>query len=161
MDEMVSIKLFKPYYIKMGDDRMRLILAYKYFSVIINHEEYQFVPLKGKEIKVNVRTKEILNTNARYAFKKEKEVKYISLKKLTEIPDFMKRLEKAIQPYHEGLLKEERNRRQQEIARKKIEQEKQDKVIIELERKNLKRLIDKALDEKDKDTFEKLIKLLR
>lgn len=149
---MVTVKLLKPYYIKMSSEYIRIILAYQYFSLIINGKVYHFVPIKGKEIRINRKTKQVVNTETKFAFQKGKDIIYITMKKLTTLSDFMMQLNEIIKPYYEQPLLED-----SETVKKK---EEKDKVIQELEQENLKRLIDKALDERDKDLFEKLVKLL-
>lgn len=149
---MVTVKLLKPYYIKMSSEYIRIILAYQYFSLIIDGKVYHFVPIKGKEIRINRRTKQVVNTETKFAFQKGKDIIYITMKKLTTLSDFMMQLNEIIKPYYEQPLLEEGK-----TTKKK---EETDEVIKQLELNNLKRLIDKALDEKDKETFEELIKFL-
>lgn len=148
---MVTVKLLKPYYIKMSSEYIRIILAYQYFSLIINGNVYHFVPIKGKEIRINRKTKQVVNTETKFAFQKDKNIIYITMKKLTTLSDFMMQLNEIIKPYYEQPLLEDG-----EAVKKK---EKHNQVIEELELENLKRLIDKALDERDKDKFEELVKL--
>src|SRR5690625_4459395 len=94
---MVSVKLLKPYYIKMNSEYIRVILAYQYFSLFINKKVYHFVPIEGSEILVNRRTKKIVNTENKFAFQKGKEIIYINMKKLTYLVIFLDQLEKNIQ----------------------------------------------------------------
>lgn len=149
---MVTVKLLKPYYIKMSSEYIRIILAYQYFSLLINGKVYHFVPIKGKEIRINRKTKQVVNTETKFAFQKGKDIIYITMKKLTTLSDFITQLNEIIKPYYEPALLEEGK------GTKKIE--KHDSIIDELELENLKRLIDKALDEKDEESFYKLVKLL-
>src|SRR5699024_10255345 len=149
---MVTVKLLKPYYIKMNSEYIRVILAYQYFSLNVNQKVYHFVPIEGQEILINRKTKQVVNTETKFAFQKGKDIIYITMKKLTTLSDFMMQLNEIIKPYYEQPLLED-----SETVKKK---EEKDKVIQELEQENLKRLIDKALDERDKDLFEKLVKLL-
>src|SRR5690625_2055040 len=93
---MVSVKLLKPYYIKMNSEYIRVILAYQYFSLFINKKVYHFVPIEGSEILVNRRTKKVVNTETKFAFQKGKEIIYITMKKLTSLVDFMDQLEEII-----------------------------------------------------------------
>lgn len=150
--KMVTVKLLKPYYIKMSSEYIRIILAYQYFTLIINGKVYHFVPIKGKEIRINRKTKQVVNTETKFAFQKEKDIIYITVKKLTTLSDFMMQLDRIIKPYYEQPLLED-----SETVKRKRET---DKIIKELEFENLKRLIDKALDEKDQKAFEQLVKFL-
>ncbi|MGM8213693.1 hypothetical protein ACLIBH_13025 [Virgibacillus sp. W0430] len=79
---MVTVKMLKPYYIKMSNDYVRVILAYQYFSIVINNKVYQFVPIEEKEIRINRKTQEVANIEAKFAFQKGKDIIYITMKKL-------------------------------------------------------------------------------
>lgn len=149
---MVSVKLLKPYYIKMNSEYIRIILAYQYFSLLINKKVYHFVPIEGQEILVDRKTKQVLNTDAKFAFQNGKEIIYITMKKLTSLVDFMDQLEEIIKPYYEkALIVHQQDRELHEHT---------ELIIKELEIQNIKRLIDKSLDERDIDTFKELVKLL-
>src|SRR5699024_10777068 len=99
--EMVTVKLLKPYYIKMNSEYIRVILAYQYFSLNVNQKVYHFVPIEGQEILVNRKTKQVVNTETKFAFQKGKDIIYITMKKLTSLSDFMDQLEEIIKPYYE------------------------------------------------------------
>ncbi len=149
---MVTVKLLKPYYIKMNSEYIRIILAYQYFSLLINKKVYHFVPIEGQEILINRKTKQVVNTETKFAFQKGKEIIYITMKKLTSLVDFMDQLEEIIKPYYEKSL----------TVQQKDDQinEKTELFIKELEELNIKRLIDKSLDEGDIHTFNTLVQLL-
>lgn len=154
---MVSVKLLKPYYIKMNSEYIRIILAYQYFSLFINKKVYHFVPIEGQEILVNRRTKKVVNTETKFAFQKGKDVIYITMKKLTSLVDFMDQLEEIIEPYYE----EEKNKERSFVVQPKEKlNEKTTLIIKELEEQNVRRLIDQALDERDVNAFYNLSKLL-
>src|SRR5699024_2779441 len=149
---MVTVKLLKPYYIKMNSEYIRVILAYQYFSLIINKKVYHFIPIEGQEILVNRNTKQVVNTETKFAFQNGKDIVYLTMKKLTTLDDFMNQLDDIIKPYYDHTLK-----------RKKYEEkidEQTELMIVELEKKNVFRLIDKALDEKDEEMFNYLTTLL-
>jgi len=154
---MVSVKLLKPYYIKMNSEYIRIILAYQYFSLFINKKVYHFVPIEGQEILVNRRTKKVVNTETKFAFQKGKDVIYITMKKLTSLVDFMDQLEEIIEPYYE---EEENNERKLVVQPKEKLNEMTTLIVNELEEQNVKRLIDRALDERDENAFYNLSKLL-
>src|SRR5690625_3691384 len=133
---MVSVKLLKPYYIKMNSEYIRIILAYQYFSLFINKQVYHFVPIEGQEILVNRKTKQVVNTETKFAFQKGKDIIYITMKKLTSLVDFMDQLEEIIKPYYEKSLMVKREDDQLS--------DKTALIIKELEVQNIKRLIDKS-----------------
>lgn len=146
---MVTVKMLKPYYIKADTKYVRVILAYQYFSVLINQKVYQFIPVEAKEIRIDRSTQKVENIDAKFAFQKGKDVVYVSMSELISLPDFLYQLHAIAEPYY------------QKETTSKNEQDNESAIIIsELEQLNIKRLIDKALDERDKDAFYSLSKLL-
>lgn len=140
--------MLKPYYIKMSEEYVRVILAYQYFSIVIHNQVYQFVPMEEKEIRISRRTQEVVNTDATFAFQRGKDIIYITMKKLISLPDFLIQLHSIVQPYYEQPISDDES------------SENSEDVIKQLERLNVKRLIDKALDEKDENAFYSLSRLL-
>lgn len=141
--------MLKPYYIKADEDHVRVILAYQYFSLFINEKVYQFVPTKAKEIQISRRTQKVVNTEALFAFQKGKDVIQVAMSELISIPDFLEQLNEIAKPYYIDESEE------------KLAQKYESAIIIgEMEYENIKRLIDKALDERDRTAFEKLVKYL-
>jgi|SRR5690625_2036735 len=149
---MVTVKLLKPYYIKMNAEYIRVILAYQYFSLFINKKVYHFVPIEGQEILVNRKTRQVVNTETKFAFQKGKDIVYLTVKKLTSLTDFMDQLDEIIKPYYENTLPVQKQDNQLD--------DRTELIIKELEVQNIKRLIDKSLDENDIVTFNELVKLL-
>lgn len=147
--ELVTVKMLKPYYIKMNSEYIRIILAYQYFSLLIDKKVYHFVPIEGREILINRSTKRVVNTNTKFAFQKDKEIIYITVKKLTTLVDFMTQLDEMIEPYYSENTGSNHGVSMQTIG-----------LIKEIELVNLKRLIDKALDERDEVLFNDLTKLI-
>lgn len=146
---MVTVKMLKPYYIKADADYVRVILAYQYFSVIINQKVYQFIPVEAKEIRIDRSTRKVKNLDANFAFQKDKDVVYVSMSELISLPDFLEQLHAIAEPYY----------KKDTVNKNDI---KNDSAVIidELEQMNLKRLIDKALDERDQEAFHRLVELL-
>src|SRR5699024_6782422 len=149
---MVTVKLLKPYYIKMNSEYIRVILAYQYFSLFINKKVYHFVPIEGQEILVNRKTKQVVNTETKFAFQKGKDIIYITMKKLTSLSDFMDQLEEIIKPYYEKSMNDSPS--QSELN------EQTSLLIKKLENDNLMRLIDEALDNRNEEQFHMLTRLL-
>src|SRR5690625_1002216 len=145
---MVSVKLLKPYFIKLNAEYIRIILAYQYFALFIDKKVYHFVPIEGQEILINRKTKQIVNTDTKFAFQKGNQIIYLTIKKLTTLNDFMSQINDIIKPYY----------KKKEIINESSDEFR--KLIAQLERRNLKRLIDQSLDEKDELTFELLVKQL-
>lgn len=150
MEWVVSVKMLKPYYIRSDDKQVRVILAYQYFSILINEEVYHFIPIDAKEFIINRKTKKIVNIEDRFAFQKGKDIIYISMNKLISLPDFLIQLYFIVESYYA----------QNKIEHKKKQNPELDSLIKELEHQNIKRLIDMALDERDAEKFDSLVKLL-
>lgn len=150
---LVTVKTLKPYYIKVDARAIRVILAYRHFSVLINDELYQFIPIEAKEIRINRKTRRIENIGARFAFQKDKDIIYIAMTKLISLPDFLLQLYSIVESY----LAEEKN----ELEQLHLSDESVLTLIQQLERQNIKRLIDYSLDNRDKEAFHKLVKLIQ
>ena len=58
---MIQVNYMKPFYTKISDTTLKLVFAYQYFSVVKDEELYYFVPIEGKEIIVNLSTRQIEN----------------------------------------------------------------------------------------------------
>ncbi|WP_239544466.1 IDEAL domain-containing protein [Virgibacillus halotolerans] len=144
----MKVKQLKPYHIKADADHLYVIVSPSYFTLLINREEYQLDPTKAKEIIIKRRDKTIANLNVEFTFRKNSELIYITMGELMKIPDFLIILAKIAAPFFiddtatdDGLIEDE-------------------VVIGELERLNIKRLIDRSLDERDEKTFYHLLTLL-
>src|SRR5690625_3273803 len=96
----MTVNMLKPYYIKADNNHVRIILAYRYFSILINNQLYHYVPSEANEIKVNRQTKEIVNLKAKYAFQKGKDMVYLKMTELISIPDFLIQLYYNVESYY-------------------------------------------------------------
>lgn len=135
----------------MNTEYIRVILAYQYFSLFIDKKVYHFVPIEGQEILINRKTRQVVNTETKFAFQKGKDIIYLTVKKLTSLVDFMDQLDEIIKPYYENTLV---------VSKQEKVNDKTALMIKELEVQNIKRLIDKSLDERDIETFQMLVELL-
>ena len=147
---MLTVKMLKPYYVKVDREYVRLILGYQYFTVFMNDAEYEFIPTESKEIKINRRTRKIENIEDKFAFQKGTDVIYITMNELIYLPDFMIHLYDIAKPYYTRDID----------AKQQEEDDMNEAIIDELERLNVKRMIDKALDERDEESFYTLLKML-
>lgn len=143
--------MLKPYYIKTDTQYIRVILAYQYFAIFMNGEVYQFIPKEEKEIKINRSTKKVVNLDSKFAFQRGKDVIYISMADLISLPDFLAQLDSIVETYYTTHNEKETS---------SMERAEIDVLVEELERKNIEKLIDQALDEKDERTFYILSQLL-
>ncbi|UOQ45679.1 IDEAL domain-containing protein [Halobacillus salinarum] len=137
------VKMLKPYYVKEDERFIRVVLAYQYFSIIIDEELYQFVPMESREIIIDRERERVHNVFDIFVFQRGKNMVYVSVTDLLQLPDFLARLNSIISPFikdHEVVTESEETKN----------------VINELEKNNLRRLIDQAIDEKDQMAFTNL-----
>ncbi|WP_407271070.1 IDEAL domain-containing protein [Radiobacillus sp. PE A8.2] len=144
---MLSVKMFKPYYIKEETDHIRVVLAYQYFSLSLDDQVYQFVPLEAREIRINRKTQEVENQGDVFVFQKGKEYSRVTLSELLKLKDFKTRLSSIIHPYING-------------DKTPIEKDEINEVVEQLEKENLKRLIDQTLEDRNYQAFKKYTKIL-
>ncbi|KGX86128.1 IDEAL domain-containing protein [Pontibacillus litoralis] len=133
---MLSVRMLKPFYVKHETTCIRIMLAYQYFSIHFGDDLYQFIPIEGREIVVNRKTKRITNIEDILVFQKGKHMMQISMQELMDLPDFLTHVNSIASRY---------------LDPKSLR--KMDQIIYYLERENALRLIDNALDERDKPTF--------
>lgn len=67
---MIQVNYMKPFYTKVTADKLRLVFAYQYFSVVKDSELYYFVPIEGKEMVINLDTMQIENLAEVFVFQK-------------------------------------------------------------------------------------------
>lgn len=147
---MVSVKLLKPYFIKMNTEFIRIILAYQYFTILIDNKVYHFIPIEGHEILINRKTKRVVNTDTKFAFQNGDKVIYLTIKKLTTLKDFMYVVASIIKPYEINV----------EESKPTVKDE-TNIVVQSLEKANILRLIDESLDQRNEKQFNDLLKLLK
>lgn len=121
---------------------IRVVLAYQYFSLSLDDKVYQFVPLESREIRINRETQKVENEQDVFVFQKGKEYSRVALSELLKLDDFITHLNSIIHPYLNG-------------DTTPIKEEQIDKVIMQLEKENLKRLIDRALENNNYEQFMK------
>src|SRR5699024_10287282 len=98
---------------------------------------------------INRKTRTIANPELEIAFQKSAKIIYISMKQSMKLVDFLHFLNPITKPlYVEGEEEVHHDTNENEI------------IIDELDRLNIKRLIDKSLDERDEAAFYTLLKLL-
>lgn len=146
---LVTVKLLKPYYIRTDAHRIQITLAYQYFSILIKNKVYHFIPVEDKEIIIERKTKKIINIKAKFAFQKDEDIVYFTMAELISLPDFLLQLFLIIESYYTD---------DKEDPKKGILEN--DYIIHELERLNVLKLIDDALDNRDKETFDLLVEYL-
>jgi hypothetical protein len=144
---MLTVKKFEPFCIKTDFENIYVLLEQEHFTISIENEIYHFTPERSKEFVINRFTKKIENLDATFAFKKDEAIFYISMSELINIPDVLIKLYFITKPHFDDMKVMNIN---DDI----------DVIMDELEHLNVKRLIDKALDERNEEAFYDLIALL-
>ena len=147
---MLSVKRMTPFYTSKEDFRLRLVFAYQYFSIVKGQEVFQFVPIEGKEIVVNMKSLQVENLGEVFVFQRGSRFIRLPLYQLLLISDLHLHLSAVL----EGIfhLAPELS----EPQSREIEQ-----LIGELEWENRLRLIDRALELNDKKQFDELTEGMR
>ncbi|KHE73116.1 IDEAL domain-containing protein [Halobacillus sp. BBL2006] len=144
---MLNIKMLKPYYVKEDKRFIRVVLAYQYFSLFIDNELYQFVPMESREIIIDRNRKRVHNVFDIFVFQRGKRMVYVSVTDLLQLPEFLTHLNSIIAPYYES---------EEQMYKDESLQEELEELVVELEKENLRRLIDQAIDNNDRESFLKL-----
>lgn len=145
---MQTLDTLEPYYIKTYEEHIHIVLEEDHFKMRLDNEEYNFHPVHVDEIIMNRKTQQIENIDDMVAFKNDSEVKYFKIGDLVYVPKFLNELTSIAEPYYIYEHLEEN------------EPSEVDQLIDMLEKDNVKRLIDKALDDRNKEKFYSLLKLL-
>jgi len=148
---MLSIKNLKPYKVSKDEKYIYVTLAYRHFDILMQGETFQFIPIEATTIQLSRYTRQVINQSARFAFQRENKIIYIKMSSLIILPMFMESINKIADNY----LKRKASQNNQNSNSKL------DLIFYELERENIKRLIDQALDRKCEYEFNMLVKQLR
>ncbi|MEG0381416.1 MAG: transcriptional regulator, partial [Kurthia sp.] len=67
---MMHVQYMKPFYTKVTGEKLRLVFAYQYFSILKDDEIFHFIPIEGKEMIINLHTQQIENLSEVFVFQK-------------------------------------------------------------------------------------------
>ena len=67
---MIKVKHMKPFYTKVEGKKLRLVFAYQYISIFKEDEEFHFVPMEGKQLIVDIETRQVQNLSDVFVFQK-------------------------------------------------------------------------------------------
>ncbi|MGP4064528.1 IDEAL domain-containing protein [Oceanobacillus sp. M65] len=148
MESMVIIKSFLPFRIGLSSSAIYVKLSVGGFVVLINGKEFHYTPNGATSIHVNRTTGEVSNKDAVFVFRHGKEEERISMYELLFCSDFLIYLQAFIKPYTPSKTTPPWDLDELDI------------LFDQLELANIKRSIDKALDERDEATFYSLLKML-
>ncbi|KGR75999.1 IDEAL domain-containing protein [Ureibacillus sinduriensis] len=146
---MIQVQFMKPFYTKVNGKTLRLVFAYQYFSIVKDDELYHFVPVEGKEMIIDIETKQIENLSEIFVFQRGSRFIRLPLYQLLLISNVHEHLTPILD---QATTPEEKSKT---VSKEKSESEMQ-KMIRELEEKNLEHLIDQALEQRDEKRFYEL-----
>lgn len=147
---MIQVQFMKPFYTKVNGKTLRLVFAYQYFSIVKDDELYHFVPVEGKEMIIDLDTKQIENLSEIFVFQRGNRFIRLPLYQLLLISNVHEHLSPILE-------KASNNEDQLNILPSEKEESEVQKMIRHLEEQNLDRLIDKALEMRDEKRFYQLL----
>lgn len=147
---MLSVKRMTPFYTSKEDFRLRLVFAYQYFSILKGQEVFQFVPIEGKEIVINMRSLQVENLGEVFVFQRGSRFIRLPLYQLLLISDLHLHLSTVL----EGIFQ-----LAPELSEPQARENEQ--LISELEMVNRLRMIDYALEKNDRELFIELTEGMR
>ncbi|MFC7685797.1 IDEAL domain-containing protein [Ureibacillus sp. GCM10028918] len=146
---MIQVQFMKPFYTKVNGKTLRLVFAYQYFSIVKDDELYHFVPVEGKEMIIDLETKQIENLSEIFVFQRGNRFIRLPLYQLLLISNVHEHLtpilDQATTP------EDKTNSVQKEQSETEIQI-----MIRELEEQNLEHLINQALENRDEKRFYEL-----
>lgn len=147
---MIQVQYMKPFYTKISGSTLRLVFAYQYFSITKDNELFHFVPIEGKEIIVNLKTMQIENLSEIFIFQRGN--------RFLRLPLYQLLLISNVHEHLAPILEEASNQAETINLIPQEENTEINNIIRELEAKNLERLIDEALSNRDEKLFYELVK---
>ncbi|MFY0518384.1 transcriptional regulator [Lysinibacillus sp. UGB7] len=145
---MMQVQYMKPFYTKITGDKLRLVFAYQYFSILKENEIFHFIPIEGKEMIINLHTQQIENLSEVFVFQKGNRFIRLPLYQLLLITNV-----------HEHLapILESATPKPQIPLVSSVTVGEMNHLIIEMEQKNFDYLIDKALLDYNEALFFELL----
>lgn len=67
---MMQVQYLKPFYTKVTGNKLRLVFAFQYLSILNEGEIYHFIPIEGKEMIIDLKTQQIDNISDVFVFQK-------------------------------------------------------------------------------------------
>ncbi|WP_107947503.1 transcriptional regulator [Lysinibacillus parviboronicapiens] len=145
---MMQVQYMKPFYTKITGDKLRLVFAYQYFSILKENEIFHFIPIEGKEMIINLHTQQIENLSEVFVFQKGNRFIRLPLYQLLLITN----VHEHLAPILESATPKPQIPLVSSVTVGEMEQ-----LIIEIEQKNFDYLIDMALLDHNEDLFYKLL----
>ncbi len=67
---MMKVEFMKPFYTKITGDKLRLVFAFQYLTISKEGEIFDFIPIEGKEMIINLNTEQVENISEAFVFQK-------------------------------------------------------------------------------------------
>lgn len=144
---MLQIRRIEPFYTKRVGDRLKLVFAYQSFSVLKDDELFNFIPVEGKEIIINLKTLQVENLSDVFVFQRGSRFIRLPLYQLLLVSNIHDHLQKILDDLE--LKKEQKEARAAAHSEFEV-------LFTEMEDQNRLNLIDVALDRRDKGLFDEL-----
>ncbi|MBQ0138818.1 MAG: transcriptional regulator [Kurthia sp.] len=144
---MLKIRRIEPFYTKRDGDRLKLVFAYQYFSIVKDDELFHFIPVEGKEIIINLQTLQIENLSDVFVFQKSSRFIRMPLYQLLLVSNIHDHLQVILSDLE---LEDEKSQVINAVS------EEVQTLLENLEESNRIRMIDYALEQRDIDLFNKL-----
>lgn len=144
---MLKIRRIEPFYTKRDGDRLKLVFAYQYFSILKDDELFHFIPVEGKEIIIDLKTLQIENLSDVFVFQKSSRFIRLPLYQLLLVSNIHDHLQMILNDLE---LEKETN------SAFAIISDETKTLMYELEEQNRLRMIDVALDTRNRELFDEL-----
>lgn len=144
---MLKIRRIEPFYTKRDGDRLKLVFAYQYFSILKDEELFHFIPVEGKEIIINLKTLQIENLSDVFVFQKGSRFIRLPLYQLLLVSNIHDHLQVILS----DLELEDETKKVFTAATKEVSE-----LLDSLEESNRLRMIDYALEQRDEKLFDEL-----
>ncbi|MEY9977770.1 transcriptional regulator [Lysinibacillus sp. RC79] len=145
---MMQVQYMKPFYTKITGDKLRLVFAYQYFSILKENEIFHFIPIEGKEMIINLNTQQIENISEVFVFQKGNRFIRLPLYQLLLITN----VHEHLTPILESATPKPQLPLVSSVTLGEVDQ-----LIAELEQQNIDYLIDQALLDNNKALFFELL----
>jgi len=146
---MIHVQYLKPFYTKVTDNSLRLVFAYQYFSITKDEELYHFIPVDGKEMIINLNTMQIENLSEIFVFQRGN--------RFIRYPLYQLLVQSDVHDHLMSIIDEAVTQKETVNLVTCKEESEIDDIITVLEERNLERLIDEALAERNEALFYDLV----
>lgn len=173
---MIKVQFMKPFYTKLENngETLRLVFAYQYFSVVKDEKVYQFIPIEGKEMKIDLNKEQITNLSEVFVFQNGNKFLRLPLYQLalvSNLYDFLTPILKQCKDNLGAKVKyENKNNKGTKVYSEKKGKdvlaisntisEEAESIVFEIETQNILHAIDLSLEDGDEETFKKLTAML-